>query len=57
VATLREAEAKTILEALLSTNGNHSRAAKILGITREGLRLKFNRHKKLGFKFPPFLKK
>ncbi len=40
---LQEAEHRLIVEALAQTNGNKSRAAELLGITREGLRKKLQR--------------
>ena len=41
--SLQEMERKLILEALDKTDGNKSKAAELLGITREGLRKKLLR--------------
>jgi DNA-binding NtrC family response regulator len=43
--TIRSAESAAIIEALNQSQGNHTRAAKILGISREGLRGKIKRLK------------
>jgi len=48
---LREAE--TIVEAMNSAKGNYAKAAKILGVTRQGLRGKI---KRLKLKLRPYFK-
>jgi DNA-binding NtrC family response regulator len=47
-AAIEKMERSMILEALFETNGNRTRAAKLLGVTRNGLALKMER---LGIKF------
>ncbi|PKN75752.1 MAG: Fis family transcriptional regulator, partial [Deltaproteobacteria bacterium HGW-Deltaproteobacteria-10] len=41
---LKETEHDLILKTIAATNGNRSAAAKLLGMSREGLRKKMQRH-------------
>ena len=48
--TLRDVQKRHIINVLKATKGNRTKAAGILGITREGL---YNMIKRLGINFPP----
>jgi transcriptional regulator with GAF, ATPase, and Fis domain len=42
--TLADAERRAILDALARSSGNQAKAARALGVSRMGLRLKMRRH-------------
>ncbi|MCX7856710.1 MAG: sigma-54 dependent transcriptional regulator [Deltaproteobacteria bacterium] len=50
--SLEEMETKMIIETLRATNGNRTKAAKLLGITTRTLRNKIKEYKKMGITVP-----
>jgi DNA-binding NtrC family response regulator len=53
IITIRQAEQELILKTLEQTNGNRSRAARLLGISLRKLRYRLKEYREAGFEPPP----